>query len=320
MRILITGANGFLGSHLVEHAVKSNHSVFSGIRKGANLQYIDGLNTTLTELNYQESKNLTNQLKILRKESPFDLIIHNAGLTKSDSKKKNLDINKGITENLLKAVSESGALHSNGKFVYISSMAALGPVGANGPVSTYGWSKLQAEKSIIESGLPYSIFRPSAIYGPRDKAFLPMFKSAKWGLYPNISSPNQKITMILASDVARVILYLSKSHTNNIFHLDDGHVYSHKNLVDALGAVFNKKIVKIQVPKMLVLSGIFLIEKVVKLFGGKAILTIEKYKEISQDWNHDFSSERKQMDQLSLTPLDAGFLKTYQYYHQQKLL
>ena len=287
---------------------------------GANLQYIEGLDTTLAELAYQKPNELTSQLKILRKEKAFDLIIHNAGLTKSNSKKKNLDINKGITENLLSAVSDSGALQSNGKFVYISSMAALGPVGANGPVSSYGWSKLQAEKSIIESGLPYLIFRPSAIYGPRDKAFLPMFKSAKLGLYPNISSANQKITMILASDVARTIEHLSKSNVNKIFHLDDGHVYSHQDLANALEAAFNKKITKIQLPEILVLGGIFLIEKMVNLFGGKAILTIEKYREISQDWNHDFSSERKHLDHLSLTPLVTGFLKTYQYYHQQKLL
>lgn len=321
MRILITGANGFLGSHLVEFASKNaGNTVYSGIRAHANLKYLDGLNTEITTLDYHDIQSLTNSFNSVKQAGKIDLVIHNAGLTKSNSLTDNLDVNKGITAKVIEAINQSDLLSDTGKFAYISSMAALGPVNAGGPVSAYGESKLRAEEVVSQSGLPYLIFRPTAIYGPRDSSFLAMFKSARLGLYPNIAPTHQKITMIYGADVARLVFYYVNQWENKIVHLDDGQVYSHHDLRNALEACFQRNINYYKVPGPIILGALFFLEILTSITKKKPILTREKYREIRQDWNHCLKEEHNMLKGLNLISLKDGFASTLQYYREQNLL
>lgn len=321
MRILITGANGFLGSHLVEKALEHpEHLVYSGIRERANTKYLNGLHTEKVVLDYEDKESLSRTFQLLSKDEKFDFIIHNAGLTKSNSPEENLKVNKGLTENILVAIDQSGVLKKTGKFLYISSLAALGPVGANGPVSSYGRSKLEAEKVIQNFGIPYLIFRPTAIYGPRDHAFLSMFKAAKIGLYPNITARNQKITMIYGPDVAKLVFYYATQEINKIIHLDDGQVYSHEVLKSTLSHIFNKKIILFKVPGLLMYATLILMETWTQITNQKPVLTREKYSEIKKDWDHDFPFENQNLNDITLVPLAEGFLRTHEFYQKHHLL
>lgn len=321
LRILVTGANGFLGSHLVEFASSDDgNTVYSGVRANANLKYLNGLRTEITILNYRDLESLVACLNSFKKDGKLDLIIHNAGLTKSNSISDNLDVNKGITANVIEAIRQSGCLSDNGKFTYISSMAALGPVGAGGPVSAYGHSKLKAEEIVKNSGLPYLIFRPTAIYGPRDSSFLAMFKSGKLGLYPNIASTHQKITMIYGADVAKLVFHYAGTWKNKIVHLDDGQVYSHQDFRNALEASFQRSVKYFKVPGPIILGALFFLEMLTSIMKKKPVLTREKYREIRQDWNHDLKEEHNMLKDLNLISLKDGFANTLQYYREQNLL
>ncbi|XOV93998.1 MAG: NAD-dependent epimerase/dehydratase family protein [Bacteroidota bacterium] len=321
MKILITGANGFLGSHIVEESLKnSKNEVYAAIRESADTSYLDGLGSEILKVDYTDIHSLTNSLKEISSQKKLDLIIHNAGLTKSNSQKENWSVNKGITKTLLDAIEASKCLSPKGKLVYISSLAALGPVGTDGPVSSYGKSKMEAELLIKSSGIPFLIFRPTAIYGPRDKSFLSLFKTTKLGLYPVITPESQKITMIYAPDVARVILYYSNTESNRTINLTDGSVYSHQDFRGILESILGRKIRMFNVPEFLVKSGLFLIEYATKPARIKPVLTIEKFNEIKQDWNHPPVELIKTNNQLSLTSLKDGFAKTYLYYQNQNLL
>ncbi len=321
MRILVTGANGFLGSHFVEYAAKAaENTVYSGVRANANLKYLDGLRTEITILDYRDVGFLTTGLKNITKRHKLDLIIHNAGLTKSNSISDNLDVNKGITSNVIEAIRQSGCLSDTGKFAYISSMAALGPVNAGGPVSAYGQSKLKAEETVKQSGLPYLIFRPTAIYGPRDSSFLAMFKSGKLGLYPNIASTHQKITMIYGADVAQLVFHYASVWKNKIVHLDDGQVYSHQDFRKALEASFQRNVKYFRVPGPIILGALFFLEILTSITKKKPVLTREKYREIRQDWNHDLKEEHNMLKGLNLISLKDGFANTLKYYREQNLL
>ncbi len=321
MRILITGANGFLGSHLVEEALRnSGYAVFSGIREGADISSLKELNTEIVTLNYQDQQSLTNTFRSISKDDKFDFIIHNAGLTKSNSASENLSVNKGLTENVLFAIEQSDILKKNGKFLYISSLAALGPVGTSGPISSYGRSKLEAEKAIQKSNVNYLIFRPTAIFGPRDTAFLAMFKAGKVGLYPNITSSKQKITMIYGPDVAKLVFYYSNRETNKTLHLDDGHIYSHRELNSILSTIFKRKVLHFTIPAFLMYGVLFVMETWAKISNYKPILTREKYNEIKRDWDHSFPFEHENLKEVTLTSLTEGFSKTLVFYQKHRLL
>ena len=176
MNILVTGANGFLGSHIVEKALKNGHTVTALIRKGSdlsNLSHLTGLKTV--DIDYSSLESIKQCFNDLPQQ---DLLVHNAGLTKSYTMDKYYKVNVQLTERLCLALKESNQFKTKQiKFAYISSMAAIGPKLQNGPVSNYGRSKEMAESIVKKSGINYLIFRPTGIYGERDVQFVPLIKT-----------------------------------------------------------------------------------------------------------------------------------------------
>jgi UDP-glucose 4-epimerase len=322
VNILITGANGFLGSWLCQLASSIDDvKILAAVRVNANTEKLKNLsNTTILSIDYSSKASLVEFFSQIQSEhGDIDLIIHNAGLTKSTKPDSFFQINTELTERLVAAVKQSGVL-KKGTFSYVSSQAALGPMGCHGPVSAYGESKLAAEKVLIESDLDYLIFRPTGIYGPGDNEFLALFKTVKSGIYPCAAPINQKITLIHVHDVAKNIIELSLTKKNQIIHLSDGTVYTHSDLKSALDSALNKKSLMLMIPTFLIIGYLRLNQFLARLFAYEPILTVEKHGEISKDWNHDFSLERKEIPLAIKFDLQSGFANTSKYYQSQKLL
>ncbi len=318
MRIAITGANGFLGSHLVEMASYLGHEVTALLRAGANTENLESVSGfKIQEIDYSTEESIIESLKNLPKQ---DLIIHNAGLTKSYTLDKYLKVNVQLTEKLINAIQKTQTLSESGNFAYISSLAAMGPVGNGGPASNYGRSKVMAEKVIMKSGLNYAIFRPSGIYGERDVQFVPLIKAARLGLYPLMTSATHKMTMIHASDVARNVIENGLSHSNVIVPLDDGNIYLHKDLQRVLESAIQKKTTTLKVPKGIVKGLLYISDIIDRNLKRTPKLSLEHYKEISQDWDHDFSDIRKQVPLLITISLEDGFKRAVKYYKSKNLI
>lgn len=293
MKVLITGANGFLGSHFVEKSLQKGYKTTAAVRANcdlANLSQLSGFD--LLEFDFTSEKKIQESLD---KAGPQDLIIHNAGLTKSYTLDKYLQVNVKLTRKLTSVIKEGKFLNSGGKFSYISSLAARGPVGNGGPASNYGISKLKAEGIVKSSGLNYMIFRPAGVYGSRDVQFVPLINAVKLGLYPLMTSKDHKMALINARDVAENVIECSLAHANETVHLDDGNVYLHKDLKATLETVLNKKSRSIHVPAPITKKLLYFSDIVDKSFNRVPKLSLEHYREISQDWNHDYSEERKKI-------------------------
>jgi nucleoside-diphosphate-sugar epimerase len=119
------------------------------------------------------------------------------------------------------------------RFVYVSSLAAREP-----KLSQYGASKAHAEKLVKASGLDWTIVRPPAIYGPRDREILELFKLARRGVVP--MPPQGRASLIHVADLARLLLALAPSGervTQHVFEPDDGKPegWSHRELARAIG-------------------------------------------------------------------------------------
>jgi nucleoside-diphosphate-sugar epimerase len=119
------------------------------------------------------------------------------------------------------------------RFVYVSSLAAREP-----KLSKYGASKAHAEKLVKASGLDWTIVRPPAIYGPRDRENFEIFRAARWGVVP--MPPPGRMSIVHVADLARLLLALAPTGervTQHIFEPDDGKAegWSHRELARAIG-------------------------------------------------------------------------------------
>src|ERR1041385_4347690 len=189
MLVLITGATGFIGSHLAEELHKKGYKLRCLVRKTSNLVWLEHLPVEYVYGDLFDEE-------ILKKSGKgVDYIYHVAGLTKAKTREEYFRGNHLATKNLFHAARE--AKSNLKRFVLVSSLAAVGP-SLNGspvdertayhPITAYGESKMEAEKECLNAAhsVPMTIARPPAVYGPRDKDVFEFFNTMNKGLQPMI--------------------------------------------------------------------------------------------------------------------------------------
>jgi nucleoside-diphosphate-sugar epimerase len=251
MKALVTGATGFIGSHLTASLVRQGYSVTCLTRRNSDLRYIEELNVSLITGDCREPESL-------KDITGFDYVFHLAGLTKAATEEESFLANERGTENLVAAVMKrSPGLR---RFVYISSLAAAGP-SRDGrpvtedmdpdPVSVYGRSKLGGEKFVLaqKNRMPFTIIRPPAIYGPRDKDLLVFFRMVKFGIVPYLGK--SFYSFLYVDDLVNgIILSAAKEEgEGELFYLSDGAVYSTDDIIDSISEVLFCRPVKLKIPK-----------------------------------------------------------------------
>lgn len=300
--------------------LKENFTVYALIRQGANCSLLPtDPKLILFPIDYSSELTIHQSLlAIKRKVGAIDYVLHNAGVTVSHRRSDYFNINSTLTKNMIEAVTATRILDRFGKFIYLSSFAAQGPVGQNGAVSDYGRSKKIAEESIAQSRLVHLIVRPTAIYGEGDKAFLPLFKMAASGIYPRLTPKNQKLTFIYAEDLATAIYEYRDQ--NGIVHFSDGAVYSHDEVKEAYEAVTGRKLRKLIISPFLVRTGLWFADLFYSAFNIRPEMTLEKYGELSHNWNLNEDPALQQAEIPNPISLIEGFRNTFAYYKEQHLI
>lgn len=205
MRALVTGATGFVGSHLVETLQRAGWSVTILVRNPKKLEEtgIQGVHSVVGDLASVES--------LTAACHDQDVVFHVAGLVAARSPGEYLDVNRDGTGRLVAAAESTGV----GRLVLVSSLAAAGPSQAGAPrtedlptapVTAYGRSKLAAEEVVRRSTLPWTILRPPTIYGPRDRELLTAFKAVRLGIAPVFGDGRQELSVIHVTDLAEALL------------------------------------------------------------------------------------------------------------------
>lgn len=207
MRAFVTGATGFVGSHLVEALLDRGYEVVCLVRRperaialfGPRVQYVTGA---------------LEDHEVLRQGcAGADAVFHLAGLTAARTEEEFFRVNRDGTQRLVRAAEEASPPPK--RLVYVSSLAASGPsrkgrpaveTDPPHPVSAYGQSKLAGEEVVRRSSLSWTIVRPPAVYGPRDRAFLKLFKLARRRLIPLTGKPDQELSLIYAPDLAAALV------------------------------------------------------------------------------------------------------------------
>ncbi len=292
-KILITGASGFIGSFLVEEALKQGMEVYAGIRKTSNRTFLQHSGIHFIELSLSSPEMLQAQLSdFLAVNGSFDYVIHNAGITQADKKEAFFTVNTQYTQNLINALPVSGMRLK--KFILISSLAAYGPGDAETfaplqvtdqprPVSLYGQSKLFAQQYLAaQTAFPFIIVNPTAVYGPRDKDFLQFVKLINRGLEPYIGTNRQMVSLIYVRDLSRVVISLLQAPVyNRSYMVSDGRAYNKEQLGETVRTILRKKTVKIKIPVLPVRLTATFVEAGYRIFGKLPFLHTEKINEIS---------------------------------------
>ncbi|MCC8426235.1 NAD(P)-dependent oxidoreductase [Mucilaginibacter sp. UR6-11] len=319
-KVLITGASGFVGYHLIIEALHNNLEVFAAVRNNSK---IDHLKDLAIEYVYPDYTDITSLKKDLL-EKQYDYIIHAAGITRARSAAEYDRVNAEYTANLAQAGLELGSQLK--KFVLISSLAAVGPLKAldgiitadtpPDPITAYGSSKLLAEKKLKAIGdLNYTILRPTAVYGPRDTGIFIFFKQVSRHLEAYIGRGEQKLSFIYVKDLAKASIRALHSGNKQTFNLSDGNFYDKYQL-----GHLSKNILKVKTFKFhLLVNFVKLIalvsEKVSSLRNTAPILNLEKLDELTAvNWSCSIEPVKQDLGFYPQYSLEDGLYETLEWY------
>ncbi len=297
IKILITGANGFVGSHLIDEALSRGWDTYAAIRKSSNTEF---LKDPRIKFCYPDYMDVNSMISILEKEK-FDFIIHNAGLTRANSLDDYHKINVDYTANLAKAASAVSTLK---KFVFISSIESYGSaddtkegfVSENkkpNPRTDYGRSKQKAEVELKkETNLPWIILRPTAVFGPRERDFLELFRTVKkFKIAPIVGSPDIKYTFIYVKDLIRVTMDAClASGTHKGYFVSDGRIHKMSFFTGSIAKALGVNYKQVRIP-LGIIAGVVKINGILDRFKKqKSLLNAEQYaKMTAENWDCDIS-------------------------------
>ncbi len=329
--VLVTGASGFIGNFLVKEAVRKGYDVWAGVRATSHIDELHVNEIHLIELDFASVETLKMQLSDHKEmNKKWDYIIHTAGVTKCKDKNDFEKVNTQGTKNLIEALSELEMIPD--KFVYLSSLSVFGPIHEKEilpisekdtpcPNTAYGNSKLRAEEYIKSiPDFPYLIFRPTGVYGPREKDYFLMVKSIQKHFDFAVGFHEQLLTFVYVADLAQAIfLGIEKEICRKSYFVTDGNVYTSRDFSDLIQKELgNPFVIHIKCP-LIILKVISLCAEFIASSSGKSsTLNADKFKIMKQrNWQCDITPL---IDDLGYTPmyhLEEGVKQAIDWYKKE---
>ncbi len=323
-KVLITGANGFVGSRLCQRLLADGYHVIAGVREGCDGSLIDDL-----DLEYRFG-DITQPETLPAMIADVDYIIHNAGAVKVKNPELFFEINHHGTKNIVAAAIGNKRLK---KFVYISSMAAAGPSKKNqpltennqpNPITVYGRSKLAGEEAVLENTdrINAVIIRPPGVYGPGEKEMFTFFEMLNNRIKPYLGSLKRRIQLVHIDDLTRGVSKALKADTKSgaIYFIAESQSYSYYQLVQHLRRAVGRMSLPIYVPSWAVRLIAWLSEKSLRVFGKTPMFTVEKANEILENWEVSTEKAEKELGFISEIPFPKGARETVYWYREEGLL
>lgn len=319
MKALVTGASGFIGSHLVEALLQRGAAVRALVRGPQRLRWIEGIEgVEYCCGTLEDAKSLGEAVR------GVDVVFHTAGVVKALSKGGFFKTNADGTERLLRAVERHN--RDIRRFVFVSSQAAAGPGSLDQPldedapprpISPYGQSKLVAEGAVLDrrDRLPVAVVRPPAVYGPRDAETLTFFRLAKRGLVLIPGFGRRRLSLVYVDDLVRGLIAAAEhpAAAGKTFYLTSGE-HDWSELAGALQRAVGRGW-KVRVPAAALYAAGAAGECFGRLLRRPVSLTLAKARELTQRaWLCSDARARRLLGYEPQWTLEEGIATTAAWY------
>lgn len=318
---VVTGASGFVGSHIVDELLRRGARVRCILRARSTTRWLEGKSAEIVRVRSDDAEELAGAVR------GATWIVHAAGLTHARSAKEFHEANVGGTERILRAaLAAGGGLE---RFLLISSQAAAGPAFEGrpvteterpDPVSTYGVSKLRSEEltMLLKERMPVVAIRPPAVYGPRDAAILMVFRAVKYHLLP-VLREGGRFSLVHAEDLARAS-YLALTHpraAGEVYFVGEPDVTDYREMGECVKRAMGTWTVTVRPPDLLLQAGALLGELWGTLWNRAPFLSREKLREISSgDWICSSAKIRSRLGWVPEVSLAEGIERTAAWYRR----
>src|SRR6185295_14112432 len=311
-KVLVTGASGFVGSHLVDQLIERGNSVRCLVRKSSKLRYLSDPKIEIAYGGLDESTDWDAAL------ADVDTIYHVAGTTFARRPQDYFTVNHNGTEAILaEALKRRDQIK---KFVHISSLAAVGP-GPDGkpvnedtrpsPITPYGRSKLRGEEAVhaVEDLLPITIVRPPAVYGPRDYGIFEFFKAVKGGMFPMIGRNDKRVSLVHVRDLADGIILAGESERSvgRTYFISSEDDYSMRAVADLIAALMRRRLRSFAIPKSVAYGVALAAEAAAVLMRRPPVINRDKVTDLSQvSWTCSIERARNELGYNPRVELEQG--------------
>jgi nucleoside-diphosphate-sugar epimerase len=321
MKVLVTGASGFLGGHVVERLSARGDHVRAMVRRTSKRDHLEKLsNVELFE------GALENPERAAAAVDGVDAVVHVAGVVKARDTDEFFAVNVGGTSNLV----EPARRGSIKRFVYVSSLTACGPSADGAPVSSdqetpnnaYGRSKLAAEKVVLgaSADMPVVIMRPGAIYGPRDGEIFELFLTIKRGLLPLVDGGGAKGSWVYATDCADACIRALHADvpTGSKYFVDDGcGAVSQKQLFEDIERSLGRRaLLRTNLPRAFVMGVAKGVETFGRLTNRPVMFTPEKADMLLQHWVCSSEETRRDLGWAPQVSWTEGLQRSVTWYRE----
>ncbi len=319
--ILVTGASGFVGYHVVAALHAAGFGVRCLVRPSSRRQFLDEFAPEMVVGDVTRPETLPPAIR------GVEAVVHCAGLTRAVRSEVFFTVNAEGTRHVCEACAQTGAPHP--RLIAIGSLAALGPAAdpatpvtedcAPQPVGAYGRSKLAAQQiaASFRDRLQVTILLPPAVYGPADVDFLAYFRLIRRGVAPSVGRQARTLSLLHAEDLARaVVLCLQNPASRQREYLvEDGAAHPWSEVVDGISRAVGRRPRTIRLPVVLARTMGRLGGWWGRLTGRPPVLNPERLREFLHP--HWVCSGRRIRDELGFAPaydLAAGLRATGDWY------
>ncbi|MDD1771697.1 MAG: NAD-dependent epimerase/dehydratase family protein [Methanomassiliicoccales archaeon] len=325
MKVLVTGATGFLGGYLLEEMVKSGHAPVCAYRAGSDTKLIDALGLPKVHFDLTDAASLREAVK------GVDAVVHLAAYYTFTGRKELYElINVQGTRHLMDACKKENVR----RFIYCSSTEAMGPVSRppadeDAPLSPqyeYGRSKVRAEELLRASGLDWTIIRPSGIYGPRNVDdvsyhFITSFQGFASKFI--IGTGKNYIQFVHASDVARAFVLTLDAPVSigRTYIISQARPYTYEEVYRVLAEIYGRPEPRLRLGKGLAKALMVPIEGLCTLLGRENFLyRRETVESVTSDRAYSIDRARKELGYEPRYDLPEGMKETVDWYRSHGYL
>ena len=325
-KVLIVGAGGFIGGFIAAESLRRGYETWCGVRESTSRRYLTDPALQFITLDYDNPERLAEQLKGHR----WDYIVYNLGATKCVNFMDFNRINYVYLRDFVETLQDVGAVPE--RMVYMSSLSAIGPgdeknytpltAGMNPqPNTRYGRSKIMAEQFLEHfSGLNWTIFRPTGVYGPHEKDYLMMIQSIDRHFDFSVGFRRQMLTFIYVDDLVEAMFdaLASPDTIHKKYIIAEDRAYTQKEFRAIVARALGKGwVLPVKLPLWAVRLTSVIAGKIGKMRMKPSTLNPDKYLIMAQrNWCADTSEARRDFGFKARVDLAEGIRRTVEAYRK----